>query len=114
MSLAEWITLLFVITNGGRVLAIVPQIISAARCSQGAKAVSRLTWGYFAFAHLTASLYGFFSAHDLKLALIFLGSFAGCSLLVIVVSWKRWRHRENPAGPGSRLAPQNGTAALAS
>jgi hypothetical protein len=86
---------LFLIANSGRLLAYLPQIVAAARCDAGAKSVSILTWGYFAFAHLTALLYALFVLHDAKSVWIFSGNFVVTVILVGIVYWKRKRHRPN-------------------
>lgn len=91
-SLTEVISWVFVVANGGRILAYIPQLVAAWKCENGAKSVSRLTWGYFAFAHLTGVLYGLLVIHDLQMALVFCGNLAVCCLLVVIVTWKSIRH----------------------
>ncbi len=98
-SLIGW---LFLIANSGRLLAYLPQIVAAARCDAGAKSVSILTWGYFAFAHLTALLYALFVLHDEKSVWIFSGNFVVTVVLVAIVYMKRRRYGSD----GSRREPR--------
>jgi len=88
-SLIGW---LFLVANGGRLLAYIPQIIAAARCNTGAKSISLLTWAYFAFAHLTALLYAAMVLHDQRSIWIFTGNLIVTLLLVGLVFWKRREH----------------------
>jgi hypothetical protein len=92
---------LFLLANSGRLLAYIPQILAAARCDAGAKSVSVVTWGYFAFAHLTALLYALFVLHDDKSAWIFCGNFLVTVVLVAIVCWKRRRHRQSLRRPAA-------------
>ena len=104
----EWtyvITWLFVIANAGRILAYVPQLLAAWNCKNGASSVSRLTWGYFAFAHLAGVLYGALVIHDFKMALMFSGNLLVCVLLVAIVTWKKVMHVSSIASPESNVKP---------
>ena len=89
---SEIITWLFLVANTGRILAYVPQLIAAWNCKNGASSVSRLTWGYFAFAHLAGVLYGAYVIHDAKMAWMFSGNLLVCVVLVSIVTWKKWSH----------------------
>ena len=80
---------LFVTVNAARTMAYLPQIWSALRSRDGARGVSTVTWGYFALSHLTGSLYSLDIARDPRLAGVFLGNFAACSVLLGVVVWRR-------------------------
>lgn len=51
--ITDIVTWTFFAANGGRILAYIPQLLAALKCENGAKSVSPMTWGYFAFAHLT-------------------------------------------------------------
>jgi len=89
---SEVITWVFLIANAGRIFAYVPQLIAAWNCKNGASSVSRLTWGYFAFAHLSGVLYGACVIHDAKMAWMFLGNLFVCIALVCIVTWKKKSH----------------------
>ena len=93
----EIITWLFVAANTGRILAYVPQLVAAWNCKNGATSVSRLTWGYFAFAHLAGILYATYVVNDHRMMLVFCGNFVVCLLLVAIVTWKKLSH----AKPGA-------------
>jgi uncharacterized protein with PQ loop repeat len=92
-SLVEVVTWIFVVTNACRLFAYLPQVLAALRCQNGAAAVSRITWGYFALAHLTGHAYSLLVLHDVKMALVLLGNFLACAGLVGIVTWKKLRHR---------------------
>ena len=90
---SEVVTWLFVIANGGRIVAYLPQIIAAWSCPRGARSVSILTWSYFAFAHLTAVLYAVFILQDLRSIWIFGGNLSVTAGLVTLLLWKRVQYR---------------------
>jgi uncharacterized membrane protein YwaF len=100
-SLIGW---LFLIANSGRLLAYLPQIVAVVRCDVGAKSVSILTWGYFAFAHLTALLYALVVLHDEKSVWIFSGNFVVTVVLVAIVYLKRRRYGSDGYRREPRLA----------
>lgn len=88
----NWIELFswfFLLTNTGRIFAYVPQIQAALACRNGAKSISRFTWGYFALSHATVSIYGFLVLHDVSMGAIFLGNCIACCMLVAIVTWKQ-------------------------
>ncbi len=93
------ITWMFVLANGGRIVAYLPQIMSAWYCPSGAKSVSILTWSYFAFAHLTALLYALFVLHDSRSVWMFSGNLGATACLVGLLLWKRQRYRQSLLGP---------------
>lgn len=97
-STVELVSWLFVVTNSFRLLAYLPQILAALKCPNGASAISRVTWSYFALAHLTGHFYSRLVLHDHKMSLVLLGNFLACSTLVVIVTWKRMRHRATTAG----------------
>lgn len=89
--ITDLISLAFFAANGGRIVAYFPQVLAASRCKNGAKSISRMTWGYFAIAHFTGVLYAYEVVHNEHMALVFLGNCLVCSLLVAIVTWKkRW------------------------
>lgn len=90
---------LFVATNTGRILAYLPQIVAALRCSESARSISLLTWSYFALSHFTAVLYGAIVLHDQRMTWIFLGNLAATGGLCAILLWKRGR-RPQPVCSG--------------
>jgi hypothetical protein len=106
-DLASW---LFMVANAGRMLAYLPQIYAAYKCRNGAVAVSRLTWGYFASAHLSAVYYAVAVLNDDKVALVFSGNFLACLILIALVTWKKLGHTESDKHFQSpMLKPANST-----
>ena len=89
MSWVEVITWVFLVANTGRLLAYVPQFISAWNCPHGAKSVSILTWSYFTFAHGTALVYAIFVLQDSRSVWIFAGNLGVTVCLVTLLLWKR-------------------------
>lgn len=96
---------LFLAANSGRLVAYLPQIIAAARCDAGARSVSILTWGYFAFAHFTAVLYAVVVLHDQKSVWIFSGNLIVTLVLVGIVVWKRHCHVRRKSPVDGAFAP---------
>jgi uncharacterized protein with PQ loop repeat len=92
-SLSDVVAWLFVAANAGRLIGYMPQVVAAWKCKNGAASVSRMTWGYFAFAHFTGILYATIVIHDWSMAAVFLGNFVVCCLLIGIVSWKKRRHQ---------------------
>ncbi|MFO1415023.1 MAG: hypothetical protein U1F10_14185 [Burkholderiales bacterium] len=109
VTVTEVVTWLFLVTNTGRVLAYLPQIRSAWRCENGAASVSRTTWGLFAVAHFSGALYASLVVADLRMALVFVGNFAACTVLVSVIAWKRHAYAVAMQGKGRATAdwPRN-------
>jgi len=104
-SSVEALTWLFVTTNACRLFAYLPQILAALRCQNGAAAVSRVTWSYFAVAHFTGHLYSQHVLHDQKMATVLLGNFMACTALVAIVTWKKLRHRAAAGASASAATP---------
>lgn len=98
IDLFSWI---FLVTNLGRIFAYLPQIRAACHCRNGAKSISRFTWGYFALSHATVSIYGFFVLHDASMGAIFLGNCVACCTLVAIVTWKQIGRQALQGGPSS-------------
>lgn len=90
---------LFASLNLARVIAYVPQIVKAARDSNGASAISYTTWGLFAASNLTTALYAIICLGDLLMAAIFLGNTLACIAIIVVALRNRWQFRlRNPPG----------------
>jgi uncharacterized protein with PQ loop repeat len=92
-STVDVVTWLFVTANACRLFAYLPQIHAALKCRNGAAAISRATWSYFAIAHLTGHVYSRMVLHDAKMAAVLLGNFLACATLVGIVTWKQARFR---------------------
>lgn len=79
----------YLATNACRLLTYLPQIVVVWRCSDGAQAISLMTWASWSVSHLTALLYGTLVVHDGFLVAVSLINLAGCS----VVTWIAYRRR---------------------
>jgi uncharacterized protein with PQ loop repeat len=86
---------LFLVTNSGRLLAYIPQMVATARCESGARSVSILTWGYFVVAHLSGLLYAITVLHDTRSIWIFSGNLLVTVILVAIILWKRYSHKRD-------------------
>ena len=98
-ALIDALTWIFVTTNALRLFAYLPQIHAALRCQNGASAISRATWSYFAVAHLSGHFYSLIVLHDAKMASVLLGNFLACTALVGIVTWKKVRYRAASRSP---------------
>jgi uncharacterized protein with PQ loop repeat len=106
-SLVDAVTWIFVATNAFRLFAYLPQIHAALTCRNGAAAISRVTWSYFAVAHLSGHFYSLLVLHDARMASVLLGNFLACTSLVGIVTWKKVRFR--PAAARESVLPAPGT-----
>lgn len=70
--------------NSIRLIAYVPQVMKAARCSNGASAISFTTWSLFFLSHLTTIFYAVVCLGDLVMATIFFGNALACLLIILV------------------------------
>jgi uncharacterized protein with PQ loop repeat len=95
----------YVLANTGRVLSYLPQIATVWRCSDGARSISLLTWTYWAFSHLTASLYAGIVIDDWKLLAVSLGNLASCTTVVLLTAMRRRRFRRQTAATSASHHP---------
>lgn len=84
------VMLAFLLTNIGRILAYLPQIIAIARDSGRAKAVSCSTWSLFFVSNLSSALYAGLLSADAAMTLAFAANTACCAVIVGMLCWKRW------------------------
>ena len=87
----------FATINSMRVLAYIPQLVKAARDSNGATAISYTTWGLFAASNITTIIYALICLGDALMAIIFLGNAMACSAIVVVTYFKRRNHQARQA-----------------
>ncbi|MEO7727773.1 MAG: hypothetical protein ABIS45_11015, partial [Burkholderiales bacterium] len=59
------------------------------KSSDGAAAVSIMTWGFWTFANFTAALYGWFAIHDTGFTAIFIGNFVCTGTVTAIACVKR-------------------------
>ncbi|MFT4193584.1 MAG: hypothetical protein QM614_02955, partial [Ottowia sp.] len=93
---------LYLVINSTRVVTYVPQIVAAWRCTDGARAISLLTWGSWTVSHLSGLAYGALVLHDTFFVAITAVNLLGCASVTAIVSMHRWRLRASAGGaPGS-------------
>jgi len=97
MSIADWTLTVFTLCNSLRAFAYVPQIVAAAKCRDGAKAISFTTWTLFTVSHSTTAVYALVNLHDVTMALMFLLNAAGCLAIIAVAVWQRMAARRRRA-----------------
>lgn len=107
--------------NSTRIVTYVPQIVAARRCTDGARAISLLTWGSWAVSHFSGTAYGTLVLHDAFFVAITTINLLGCCSVTAIVAAHRWRLRRRqpvaqtvPAGRGTPRHPPawTGTARL--
>ena len=79
----------YVLANTGRVFSYFPQIAAVWRCRDGARSISLITWSYWAFSHLSATLHAGMVVEDGKLLAVSLGNLACCTTVVVLTSLRR-------------------------
>lgn len=90
----------FTLVNSVRLLAYVPQMLSAARDANGASGISYATWSLFCISHLSTIAYALVSLGDLIMALLFFGNALACLAIIAITYVKRKRHCRHRAGHG--------------
>jgi hypothetical protein len=83
----------FATFNSVRIVAYLPQILKAARDSNGASAISFATWGLFLASHVTTILYAIVVLGDLVMAAIFFGNAVACLAILVCTLKSRRRFR---------------------
>lgn len=101
----------FAIVNGIRIVAYVPQIVRAARDTNGAAALSFSTWGMFLVSHLTTAAYAVVVAGDFTMMLVFLGNSLACAAILAVTWSKRRAYRRQSKLPTAGPRSSNGPSA---
>lgn len=82
----------FTLVNSLRILAYIPQMLTAAKDTNGASGVSYATWLLFLVSHLTTITYAVVYLGDAVMALIFLGNALACSAVIAITIVKRRRY----------------------
>ncbi len=80
----------YLLTNAARLFTYLPQVWAVWRNTDGAQAISLLTWGSWLISHLAAIAYGIVIVHDLFFVIISCVNFCGCSA-VTGIAWARRR-----------------------
>lgn len=79
----------FTLINSLRILAYIPQMLTAAKDTNGASGISYATWILFLVSHLTTISYAVVCVGDKVMALIFLGNALACLTVVAITFFKR-------------------------
>lgn len=110
---APWLAAIawaYLVTNVGRIVTFVPQILAVWHCTDGARAVSLLTWGSWVVANVTAVLYGVLILSDVFFLTITAINMFGCSAVTLIAAWRRIEFRRALHPPG-QAAPGPGRRA---
>ena len=97
-GVVDWVAWVYVITNSLRVFFYAPQIRAVLKAEDGARALSIATWGFWTFANLTATLYGWFVIHDSAFCAIFAGNLACTAAVTLIAIRKRMGVRASRSG----------------
>lgn len=91
-SLVAWAYLL---ANGARIVAYLPQIRAVWRCRDGAASISLLSWSTWTLSHVAALLYALLVLRDLPFLLVTSLNLAGCGAVTWIALRRRYppRHR---------------------
>ncbi len=96
--------LAFTICNSLRLVACLPQIISAAQDRSGCAGVSCATWTMFLLANSTAAVYATVNLGDWNMAVLFAGKGLCCAAILAIVGYKRQRHASRHGQPRAELS----------
>ncbi len=79
----------FTLVNSLRILAYVPQMLTAAKDINGASGISYTTWTLFLVSHLTTITYAIVYLGDAAMASIFFGNALACLAVIAITFVKR-------------------------
>lgn len=79
----------FTLVNSLRIVAYVPQMLTAAKDTNGASGISYATWALFLASHLTTIIYAIICLGDAVMALLFLGNALACLAVLTITFFKR-------------------------
>ncbi len=86
------ITFVYMLVGPAMSLAYIPQALTVARDTAGAKSISLPTWGMWSFAASVTSLYSGFVVKDMLWCLSACGSMVGCWAVFGIAYVKRTKH----------------------
>lgn len=93
MTRIELALLAFTSFNAIRVLAYFPQMAAIIRDTNGATAVSYLTWILFAASHLSTVAYALVAVRDWQMVTVFAVNAVCCISIILLTFHKRREHR---------------------
>ncbi len=79
----------YLVTNSARVLTYMPQIVAVWRCTDGARALSLITWCSWVVSHAAAMAYGAFVVHDRFFFVISAINFTCCAAVASIAAHRR-------------------------
>lgn len=85
----------FMLVNSLRILAYVPQMLTAAKDVNGASGISYTTWALFLVSHLTTIAYAIVYLSDAVMASIFFGNALACLAVIAITFVKRRQYAAN-------------------
>jgi len=91
-----FITLTYTVIGPVMSLAYVPQAITVARDTTGAKSISLPTWGLWSFSALVTVLYSGFVVRDWRWCLSASSSLIGCCAVFFLAYHKRSQYQQLP------------------
>jgi len=86
LSVVAW---LYLATNSARVITYVPQITAVWRSTDGAQAISILTWTSWVISHVTGILYGVLVMKDTYFVGISLLNLVCCAAVALIAARRR-------------------------
>lgn len=102
LSIIAW---LYLATNSARAITYVPQIVAVWRCTDGAQAISLLTWWSWVLSHATGALYGALVIHDGFFVGISILNVVCCSLVALIAARRRGQFALRSVGRASLTVP---------
>ncbi|KFG69536.1 hypothetical protein JH26_09795 [Microvirga sp. BSC39] len=91
---ADVALVVFTACNTVRVFAYLPQIVRIGRDTQGAAAISYVTWALFGASHLSTVAYAALVVDDWRMAAVFVANTACCGIILGLTAWKRIAFRK--------------------
>jgi len=79
----------YLVTNLGRIVTYVPQIVAVWRCTEGARAISLLTWTSWVVSHAAAVLYGAVVMVDTLFVVVSLVNLLCCAAVTLIAAHRR-------------------------
>ena len=93
---ADLALVVFTACNTARVFAYLPQIVKIGRDTQGAAAISYVTWTFFGVSHLSTVAYAILVVNDWRMTAVFAANTLCCVIIVSLTAWKRAAFRTTP------------------
>lgn len=86
ISMVSW---LYLSTNSARAVTYLPQVVAVWRCTDGARAISLLTWSSWVLANLTAVMYGIWVVRDVFFVAISAINLVFCATVTLIAARRR-------------------------